>query len=243
MGYQMQIALGIILLCVAVVLGFFSKQFIQDGLANRKTAIEHEKNLSILKPKISINLYPSHAGDLSPDNRYPLREYFFMIQNTNKASAEILNCRIKFFFPNIIFKTTSHPLIPSGEGVSISGVSIYKNVKGVIQTYEERPLDNSIVDVFSLEIESALVNGVSMNTNIALFTCSKWPKDVGFSGTFVVDQSKRPQFFKNPANIGTYSGIYNYVVDGKTYEEKITGLIEPITNQSSGLNSPPSALR
>jgi len=244
MEYQTQIITGIILLTLAAtgaaVGGFFGTQLLREGLSSKKETTRHKENVVAFKPKVTINLYPTPA---QIHIKYPLCEYSFMIQNKNKKAAGIIDCRIKFFFPNIVARVFSQPLIPGNEGVSVGGVRIYRQTKNGIQSYEDQPESNPIANSFSLEIEGALVNGKPTNTNIVLFTCLEWPKNKGaaFSGTIVVDQSKTPLVVKNPGNIGSYLGTYNYVIDGKIYTEKISGRIKPITNQSTGPNSSPSA--
>ena len=237
MGYQLQIVVSIIMISLSAIGATVGTYMLVGGLADRKKIIEHKENLQMLKPEIIVNLYPNPVEMLTPYNKYPLREYTFMIQNKNKNAADIIDCRIKFSFPNIVAKVISRPLILGGEAVSVTGVRTYKKTKNGIQVYEEQPPKNPIANSFSLEVESAHANGALINTNIALFTCLKWPKNADFSGTLVVDQSKIPQIVKSPDSIGTYSGTYNYIVDGKAYEEKILGKILPITTQSSSSES------
>lgn len=174
-------------------------------------------------PNVKINLF------ICPDKMYypyPLQEYVLQIQNTNPNSVPVTDFRVEFNFRNIIVEVMPTPLIVGGGGVSVGAIRIYKKDQSGAETrYEAQPLTTSITKVFSLNIEQAKIDDKIVNTNFVSFHCSKWPENVAYGASIIVDLTKEPVIRKKPDQIGTYDGTYFYKIGGRKFSQTINGNI------------------
>ncbi len=178
-----------------------------------------------LSPKVDIKLF-SYPEKAATPYKYPLKRYILMVQNLNKDSVPIFDFRIEFIFKNIIREIKLNPLLHSGGSFSVSGLNIYKeNKNGSVFKYEEQPIDTPITENFSLIVQQAKINEKIVNTNIAIFTCERWPESTGFSGDIILDLSEMPEILKKPERIGAYEGVYFYEIKGHKFSENINGTI------------------
>ena len=226
MTYQTAINIGAILIAVSAIGGIYGAYMLQEGLTNKKKAKSSMESLETHKPDIKVAIFPSH-NHLTHNNKSPLHEYQLCIQNNNVHTAEVTDVRIKFVFEHEIDKIFRMPIFVNGQADKIAGVRIIQ--KDNNQTYEDLPPTDAIANSFSQGIEQVNINGITMNTNIYVFSCSRWPRNAAFTGTVVVNQSNEPLVMKNVDSVGTYYGTYNYIIDGKVYEDNEFGKIPPIT--------------
>lgn len=190
----------------------------------KKLEITEEEKQSF-SPKLDIKLFPSSDKAVTP-YQYPLERYILMIQNSNNNSTPILDFRIEFNFKNIITEVKPMPLLNTGGNITVSGVRIYRQKKdGSFFTYEEQPVKTALTKNFSLEIQQVKINQKDVNTNIVIFSCSRWPEEAVFSADIIVDLSEKTEIQKTPEKLGTYEGIYFYEIKGKKFSEKINGII------------------
>lgn len=217
--------MGQIIIAIGVVCGALSLWLIPYGfhiMSKEKITVEEKLKLS---PKVDIKLFTLPENAVTP-YKYPLRRYILQIQNTNKNSASILDFRIEFIFKNVITEIKLMPLLVTGGNISVTGLNIYKkNKNGSISKYEEQPIETPITKNFSLVVQQAKINERLLNTNIAIFTCERWPERADFAGDIIVDLSKKPEILKKPDRVGTYNGIYFYEIRGKKFSETIMGVI------------------
>ncbi len=222
---------GIIAICAigGIYGGFLALQgHTRKSELKRQVATVPPKEQQYLVPELTLKLFQMPTKAVSP-YKLPLVEYKFVIDSKNKKAVQITDCRIQFFFKHPIYSLVREPLMYGGKGMTVSGVKIYsKDKKGKLQSYEEKPSENPLTDSFSLEIEETKINDTVVKTNIAMFTCAKWPKEVAFAGSIIVDSSKQQSIIKLPQKLGTYEGTYFYQIDNKSYKGEIKADIPDI---------------
>lgn len=198
------------------------------------------KSLDENKPLFEITLFPKTKRVKNPDGTYtslptpyppPLLEYIFMIRDKNKESSYVQDFRLNFYFPYKINEVISQATLFDGTGANVSGMQMFSdNLKGKKQLYTEQQTDSTLTRSISMDIETYDLNGKVYNSNIASIACAKWPKDVGFSARIIVDTSKPIKSVKMPDKLNSYNGKYFYEINGKVYEDKISGEIPMSAN-------------
>jgi hypothetical protein len=178
-----------------------------------------------LRPKFDIKISPSAY----PRYQSQLREYSLLINNLNPKSVPVEDLRIEFNFRNVLERTKSMPLIPSGGASTIRGVAIHgKDKQGVESSYEELPGHGPIEKKFVLEIKKVKVNNKIINTNVLTLSCTQWPAKVGYSADIIVNLAPISEATISGPTNQFYEGIYFYYLGGKRTSEKINGFIPPL---------------
>lgn len=188
-----------------------------------------------LRPKFEVKLFTSPNKLKRPDGtsvpistryKYPLVEYRLLISNTNNNSVIATDFRILFFFSNQIVEINNLPLMSSSQGAQVEAIRMYKeDTKGNSSLYEEKQQDNTITNNLSLQIKKINSNGKEINSNIATFSCPRWPREVNFSASIIIDVSKTMAIEKTPSKLSTFEGKYFYEIKGNLFEERINGKI------------------
>ena len=150
-----------------------------------------------------------------PSYEHPLQGQHIFI--TNRTSKSIFDCRIEIVFQDTITKVEAWPVLKNaGPGrIEFHG----KKKDGSPFLYKEQlPMP----DECSFKINQAEVNNQVVNTNVLIFSCQRWPRNIfAFSADIQTDSSKAVYPKRRPEE--TYRGTYFYEVDGQTLSGTING--------------------
>ena len=196
---------------------------------------EYQEGLSVIKekehrtPKVDIKLFPS-GGNILLKGKSTRREYDFMLQNLNKKTVPVQDLRIELFFPYNIKEISLSPMAEPSQNSGMSGLRVRQEINNeLVTTYEEQPLTEQAKNNCTFEILKAIANGIQINTNTAVFSCTTWPERTSYFARIIIDLSEKPSFTSDARPISTYSGNYSYIVQGRSFSEKIANNI-PLTD-------------
>lgn len=180
-------------------------------------------------PNIGVGIFPLVDQEISSTqytiHKYPFDEYTLLISNRNKDSLAVSNLTVEFFFKNIVVKAEGTPILDSGGPVTVGQLQMIKGEGHQSDVVEDQPLETPVAKLMSIQVRQRKTDGKSVNTNIAIFNCEKWPKGVAFEGSIVIDMTKEPTLITKPGLMGTYTGKYYYDIQGKGFSKEITGSI------------------
>ncbi|MDD5218138.1 MAG: hypothetical protein PHS88_08555 [Candidatus Omnitrophica bacterium] len=92
---------------------------------------------------------------------------------------------------------------------------------------EVKPLETAITEESYFDVERESDGMRINNTNVAVFTCARWPENMEFGGQIIVDLSKIPVKPKEPDKIGQFHGDCHYKINDKIFSVKVNGAILP----------------
>ena len=101
--------------------------------------------------------------------------------------------RINFYFKNVVAKTTINPVLHTGTYTLGPIYGHFPQNDGTAKDIETIPTDSALARQFSFSIPQYIYSKETLNKNIALLTCEKWPENTTLFGTISVDLSRQPR--------------------------------------------------
>ncbi len=158
--------------------------------------------------------------------KYPLKDSVLSICNTNNHSVVPRDTLVTFFFPKTIREIHNHPSVSGDAGPHVMMFRMFREkAPGVFETIEQRPQDTSLTDNFSFSVQKFDPNSGSYNSNVAQFSCERWPKNGVFGARVIVDMTNKVRTILGSDQRDKYFGSFSYDIRGKSYEGKIEGAI------------------
>jgi len=195
---------------------YIAEIFKKENYFDKLTAEEIVK----LRPNFKTGINFESAGRFNPDR------YRFSIQNVNASSVNVSNLRIRIKFTNTIEDIFPNIILPSNGNFS---AALFENV-GITENGDPYSYLMDSSELFndygcSIDIQKAVINGKSVNTDTATFYCKEWPSGALIIALLTVDKTTNIQFLEAMRE-GTFQGSYEYVIEGKKFTGKIEGEIK-----------------
>jgi len=156
-------------------------------------------------------------------HKYPLYEYSFDIRNVGGESVEVRDLLLVLSFRYRIAQTSIRTA--PGKMGNVLWMRMINGEGGQPRVVEDQFPDAGRTGLPSLVVRTRTSDGEQVNTNEAVLTCAKWPKDAFCVAQIVVDTCDVPEFLFLPDSMGTFRGTYVYEIEGREYTERIEGQI------------------
>ena len=215
--------LAALLIALVVFCGIFIMVYVYNDIEAKTPKLEVSIVNSRTAPMSSFSV-PALARPSLTTVRLHMGEGF-------KSSATITDLRAVFSFRNGIVNIKSHPymreirdgIFPEGVGSLMEGPPEIYEVKpdgSKSHIFGEIP-DAHLMEQFSFNINSLVINDKEETSNQATLTVAKWPAGANFSSEIILDTSRPP----TSKVVGKYTVTYSYEIRGNTYSGALEGNI------------------